>query len=167
MRERALPKYGRVLGTSHGYVHDSWQYLHASVRVLRRAEREAARSAGRRRARARGRSGGTDGPALCGGDIGEPRRPAGRRRRNLRAHDYENSRTRARLQSRSADSGFSRRLAGARNRARRAARCAESQYGDGPAPLSPRAQGSGVRAVARTAAAGARIRRRSCRRKPE
>ena len=37
MRERALPQHGRVLGTSHGDVHDPGQHLHARVRILRRA----------------------------------------------------------------------------------------------------------------------------------
>ncbi len=52
-----------------------------------------------------------------------------------------NSRARAGMQSRSTDPGFSRRLASAGNRAGRAARCAESQYGNCAAPLSSRAQG--------------------------
>ena len=56
------------------------------------------------------------------------------------------SRARAGLPGGSADSGFSRRLAGAGNGDGRAARRAEPQYGNGAAALSPRAQGRGLRA---------------------
>jgi lipoic acid synthetase len=37
MRERALPKPGRMLGASHGDLHDFGQRLHARLRLLRRA----------------------------------------------------------------------------------------------------------------------------------
>ena len=66
------------------------------------------------------------------------------------------SRARPRLQSGSVDSGFSRQLERARKSDGGAAGRAESQYGDGAAALSPRAQGRGVRTFARTAAARAR-----------
>ena len=133
---------------------------------LRGAERKAAGSAGGGRAGARGGGRRADGTALRGGDVGESRRPARRRRGNFRAHDRGNSPARAGLQSGSADSGFSRRLERARNSDGRAARRAESQYGNGAAALSPRAQGRGLRTVARTAAPRARNGAGYCRRKP-
>jgi len=37
LRKRALPEHGRVLGARHRDLHDSWRYLHARMRVLRRA----------------------------------------------------------------------------------------------------------------------------------
>ena len=52
------------------------------------------------------------------------------------AHDSRDSRARAGLQGRSADSGFSRRLAGAGNRACSAPGRAQSQYRNRAAPLS-------------------------------
>ncbi len=111
VRERAMPEHGRVLGTSHGNVHDSWE---TSARV--RADSARCRAANRSgppeedEPGARGRGGRADGIALRGGDVGESRRPAGRRRGDFRAHDRRDSPARSRLQSRSADPGFSRRL---------------------------------------------------------
>ncbi len=69
-----------------------------------------------------------------------------------RASIYADSRTRSRMQSRSADPGFSRRLVRTRNGDGGASRRAESQYGNRAAPLPPCAQRRGVRALARTAA---------------
>ena len=166
LRERALPEHGRVLGAPHGDVHDSREHLHARVRILRRAQRQAAGPAGRGRAGARGRSRRAHGVALRRRHFGEPRRSARRRRGDFRPHDRRNSRSRAGLQGRSADPGFSRRLERARNRDGGAARRAQSQYGNGPAALSPRAQRRGLRAFARIAAPRARTWRRKCRRKP-
>ena len=122
VRERALPQHGRMLGTRHGHVHDFGRHLHAGVRFLRGAERQAAGSSGGGRTGSRGRSGGANGIALRGGDFGESRRPAGRRRGNFCPHDHGNSRARARMQSGSADPRFSRRLGRAANGDDRAAR---------------------------------------------
>ena len=78
-----------------------------------------------------------------------------------------NSRAGTRLQSGSADSGFSRRVVRARNSDRRASRRAESQHGNGAASVPAGAKGRGVRALARIAAARARNRACDYRRRPE
>ncbi len=104
----------------------------------------------------------THGPAIRGGYVGESRRPARRRRGDLRADDRGNSAARAGLQGRSLDSGFSRRLERARNSARGESRRAESQHGNGAAPVPPRAKRGGLRALSRTAAPRARNRLPIC-----
>ena len=46
VRERALPQHRRMLGTSHGNVHDSGRPLHAPLRLLRGAEGPPRRAGG-------------------------------------------------------------------------------------------------------------------------
>ena len=167
VRERALPQHGRMLGASHRHLHDPRQYLHARVRLLRRAERQAARSAGRRRARARRRSRRAHGLALRRGHFRESRRSARRRRRNFRAHDLPDSRARSRMQSGSPHPRFSRRLVRAGNSNGSASRRAESQHGNRAAPLPPRPQRRSLRALARAAAPRRRNGARPRRQKPE
>ncbi len=61
-----------MLGTPHGDIHDPGQYLHARLRLLRRALGQTGWASGRAGAGARRRSGATHGPAVCGGDFGQP-----------------------------------------------------------------------------------------------
>src|SRR5258708_8773361 len=79
MRIGALPEYPRVLSPRRGYFHDSWEPVHAWLRVLRGArgvavqERILARRVG---AGACGGDGGLDGVAVCGADERQSGRTA-------------------------------------------------------------------------------------------
>ena len=59
LRKRAVPEPVGMLEPGHGHVHDRGRSLHASVRILRRADGKAIRAGGRRAA-ARGRGGAAD-----------------------------------------------------------------------------------------------------------
>ena len=91
--------------------------------------------------------------AVCGGDVGKSRRSSRWRVRHFCADHRRDPAAGPGLQGRSADSGFSRRLAGARNRDGGGPGRAESQYGDRAAALPSSAAGRDFRAFARIAAA--------------
>ena len=150
MRKRSLPEYGRVLGARHRHFHDPRRHLHQGVRLLRGTVGQAGRSPGRGRAAAGSGSGSPNGIALCGGDLGQPRRPERRRRAHLRANHRRNPPSRPRLQGRSIDPGFSRRLGCLKRGLGHQARRSKSQYRDGAAPVPAGAQRRSLRKIAGT-----------------
>src|SRR5579885_2813936 len=73
VRERAVPEHWRVLGASHGHLHDFGRPVHAPLRLLRGTERVASWESGLGRAGACSPGGAGDGAEVCGGHLRGPR----------------------------------------------------------------------------------------------
>ena len=107
---------------------------------------DRARADARRERRAR------DGPDARRRHLGEPRRPGGRRRGDLRADDPLDPAPLAGDEHRGADPGLPGQLGRAGDGDGRAARDPEPQHGDRAAPLPPRPPEGPLRTHARAAA---------------
>ena len=119
VRGGQVPEHRRVLERRHGDHHVDGRGVHARLPLLRGGHGQSARLAGCRGAGERRALGRVDGPQVCGAHLGQPRRPAGRRRRALRSgHSRHQARAIPAHGGRGADAGFPGRPARCAHRAR-------------------------------------------------
>ena len=132
VRGGPVPQHRRLLGPEDGHVHDPGRHLHACLRVLRRYDRCSDRP-GPRGAGPPGGDRGSPGSEVRGHNLGQPRRPPGRRRVHIRAVHTPGPQAASVVQDRGADPGLLRRLGSARDRHRGGAGHPQPQHRDGQA----------------------------------
>ena len=130
LRRSAVPEHRRVLESRHRDVHDPRRRLHARCAYCAVAHGRPRPLDPAEAARASPTPSTTLGLTLRRHHVGRSRRPAGRRRVDLRRHDPRDARPAAGVPDRGADSRFPGQRVGAAHRARRAARRAEPQHGN-------------------------------------